>query len=180
MTTSIAYAIAMLTLTPGGVQAAFPSNYAYLVAPQPRLAGRVVTVSDHRIVVDTERGGRVALELDSGILSPVSRDPLMTVRAAGEAKGEAGYARPTAPAGSGTNAGPGASPVRPRERRPAVTRGAVVPTPTGPKRLPRVDGGDPEDPPPTANHRRLIAVLPLIAIGAMGAVAVGRRLYTTT
>jgi hypothetical protein len=183
MTTSIACAVAILTLATGDAPATDSSAYAYLVASQPRLAGRVVTVSGQRIVVDTDQGRRVALELDSGAISPVASAPVPTARRAGVAMEEAGRARPMAPAGSGVDARPVASSVRSREGQRAGAQDATAHTPPatgGPGSLPQRADGESEAPPSTGSRRGLVAVLHLVAIGAVGAVAIGRRLYTTT
>jgi LPXTG-motif cell wall-anchored protein len=47
-----------------------PSTDEYHVATQAMVVGRVISVTDHRIVVDTDQHERVALEMDSRTLVP--------------------------------------------------------------------------------------------------------------
>lgn len=47
-----------------------PNTYEYELATRPMVVGRVVTVTDHRIVIDTDKGQRVPLEMDSRTLIP--------------------------------------------------------------------------------------------------------------
>jgi len=57
-----------------------PSTEAYIVATQPMLAGRVATVNDHKIVLDTDQGHAVAVEMDSRTLIPTDLQSGMGVR----------------------------------------------------------------------------------------------------
>jgi len=57
-----------------------PATEAYVVATQPMLAGRVATVNDHKIVLDTDQGHAVAVEMDSRTLIPTDLQSGMGVR----------------------------------------------------------------------------------------------------
>ena len=57
-----------------------PSTDEYQVATQAMVVGRVISVTDHRIVVDTDQGQRVALEMDSRTLVPTDLQSGIGVR----------------------------------------------------------------------------------------------------
>ena len=54
------------------VPAAVPSTTAYHFSSYPMILGTVVTVNDHQMVVDTDQGERVTLEVDTRTMA--SRD----------------------------------------------------------------------------------------------------------
>jgi len=64
----------------GSALTPIPATDAYVVATQPMVAGRVVSVNDHRIVIDTDQGQLVTLEMDSRTLIPSSLRSEMGVR----------------------------------------------------------------------------------------------------
>jgi LPXTG-motif cell wall-anchored protein len=57
-----------------------PSTEAYRIATEPALAGRVGMVNDHHIVVDTDQGHSVPVEMDSRTLIPTDLQSGMGVR----------------------------------------------------------------------------------------------------
>jgi len=57
-----------------------PSTQAYRLATEPALAGRVGMVNDHHIVVDTDQGHSVPVEMDSRTLIPSNLQSGMGVR----------------------------------------------------------------------------------------------------
>jgi LPXTG-motif cell wall-anchored protein len=57
-----------------------PSTDEYHVATQAMVVGRVVSVTDHKIVVDTDQRERVALEMDSRTLVPTDLQSGIGVR----------------------------------------------------------------------------------------------------
>ncbi len=57
-----------------------PSTQAYRIATEPALAGRVGMVNDHHIVVDTDQGHSVPVEMDSRTLIPSDLQSGMGVR----------------------------------------------------------------------------------------------------
>jgi LPXTG-motif cell wall-anchored protein len=57
-----------------------PSTEAYRLATEPALAGRVAMVNDHHIVVDTDQGHAVPVEMDSRTLIPTDLQSGMGVR----------------------------------------------------------------------------------------------------
>ncbi len=75
------YALALLALASGTALAAVPSTTAYRFSSHPMIAGTVVTVNDHQMVVDTDQGERVTLEVDSRTMAPRDLAPGMIMRA---------------------------------------------------------------------------------------------------
>jgi len=73
--------MAMLTIGTALAAAAVPSTTAYHFSSHPMISGTVVTVNDHQMVVDTDQGERVTLEVDSRTLSPRDLAPGMVMRA---------------------------------------------------------------------------------------------------
>ena len=155
--------------------AATPATDAYLVAMQPMIAGQVVTVNDHRIVVDTDQGQRVALEMDSRTLIPSDLASDMTVRVEYKTmENGSKYARRITPIKRGPNTSSELSYVSEAvpQNAPAYTRAAAV-EPESPK---QTRSEEPESLPGTASKRPLIALLGFIALGAAGALVVWRGL----
>jgi LPXTG-motif cell wall-anchored protein len=145
-----------------------PSTHGYMVAMQPMIVGRVVTVNDHRIVVDTDQGQRVALEMDSGTIVPIRLASDMTVRVEYEAMEDGPkYAERIVQVSS-----PGIpgrlSYVHSPERREVMARVAAIDAPVATR--------EPASLPQTASRQPLIALLGFLSLGAAGAVAIGRRL----
>lgn len=60
--------------------AMIPSTTAHYFSSRPMIAGTVVSVNDHHLVIDTEQGERVTMEVDSRTLVPRDLGPGMTVR----------------------------------------------------------------------------------------------------
>lgn len=61
-------------------QATIPSTTAHYFSSRPMISGTVVTINDHRLVVDTEQGERITLEVDSRTMTPSDLAPGMRVR----------------------------------------------------------------------------------------------------
>ena len=62
------------------VAATIPSTTAHSFSSRPMIAGTVVTINDHQMVVDTEQGERITLQVDSRTMAPRDLAPGMTVR----------------------------------------------------------------------------------------------------
>ncbi len=60
--------------------ATIPSTTAHYFSSRPMIAGNVVSANDHHLVIDTEQGERVTMEVDSRTLAPRDLGPGMTVR----------------------------------------------------------------------------------------------------
>lgn len=58
-----------------------PATLEYKLATEPLIFGRVTSVTDHEVVVQTERGERIALAMDSRTVVPVDLAPGMVMRA---------------------------------------------------------------------------------------------------
>jgi len=71
----------LMTLTVGTALAAVPSTTAYHFSSHPMISGTVVSVNDHEMVVDTDQGERVTLDVDSRTLAPRDLGPGMVMRA---------------------------------------------------------------------------------------------------
>lgn len=73
--------LALLALLVGPVMAGTPSTIAYHFSSHPMIAGTVVTVNDHQMIVDTDQGEQVTLETDSGTMAPRDLAPGLVMRA---------------------------------------------------------------------------------------------------
>ena len=73
-------ALALLAMTAGTALAAIPSTTAYHFSSHPMISGTVVTVNDHQMVVDTDQGEQVTLEMDTRTMAPRDLAPGMVMR----------------------------------------------------------------------------------------------------
>jgi LPXTG-motif cell wall-anchored protein len=73
--------LALLATTIGTALAAAPSTTAYRFSSHPMISGTVVTVNDREMVVDTDQGEQVTLQLDSRTMAPRDLAPGMVMRA---------------------------------------------------------------------------------------------------
>lgn len=71
----------MLGIMAPAVLAATPPSTAYRFSSHPMISGTVVTVNDHQMVVNTDQGEQVTLELDTSTMAPRDLGPGMTMRA---------------------------------------------------------------------------------------------------
>ena len=62
------------------VTATVPSTTAHFFSSHPMIAGTVMRVNDHQMVVDTQHGERITLVMDSRTMAPRDLAPGMTVR----------------------------------------------------------------------------------------------------
>jgi LPXTG-motif cell wall-anchored protein len=86
MKRKLASAVAMLLLTSGTALAATtPSTTAYHFSSHPMIAGEVVSVNDHSMVVNTDQGEQVTLQVDTRTMAPRDLAPGMLMRAEFEA-----------------------------------------------------------------------------------------------
>src|SRR5690349_12188506 len=74
-------AFAVLALSMGTAIASVPPSVAYHFSSHPMISGTVVSVNDHQMVVDTDQGERVALEVDTRTMAPRDLGPGMVMRA---------------------------------------------------------------------------------------------------
>src|SRR5580765_2770571 len=78
---TIVAAVAMLTLITGTALATtIPGTTADYLSSRPMIAGKVVSVNDHQMVVDTDQGEQVTLEIDWRTMAPRDLAPDMVVR----------------------------------------------------------------------------------------------------
>jgi LPXTG-motif cell wall-anchored protein len=81
MKRTIVAAVAMLTLITGTALATpIPSTTADYLSSRPMISGKVVSVNDHQMVVDTDQGEQVTLEVDWRTMAPRDLAPEMVVR----------------------------------------------------------------------------------------------------
>jgi LPXTG-motif cell wall-anchored protein len=80
-TWSAAFGFALLAMTIGTAQAAIPSTTAHHFSSHPMISGTVVAVNDHQMVVDTDQGEQLTLEMDSRTMAPRDLAPGMVMRA---------------------------------------------------------------------------------------------------
>jgi LPXTG-motif cell wall-anchored protein len=74
-------AAALMALSAGIALAAIPNTTDYLHQTTPMISGRVFSVDDRQIVVDTDQNQRVTLVMDSRTMLPVDLAPGMEMRA---------------------------------------------------------------------------------------------------
>lgn len=72
--------LALMAITLGTAAAQAPSTTAYFFSSHPMISGTVVSVNDHNMVVDTDQGEQVALEVDSRTMAPRDFAPGMVMR----------------------------------------------------------------------------------------------------
>lgn len=166
MKTVIGSVLAAMVLA-GSALAAIPSTTAYLLATQPMITGKVASVNDHVLVVDTDRGERVTLAVDSKTMVPTDLAPGMVMRVEFKSMPDGHkYARRVIPIRDGMSAG--------RElayRRSGGHAMAQYASHQGGAEVAANEGL-----PQTAGVQPLIALLGLLALASAGVLAVARRL----
>lgn len=73
--------LALLAMAIGTATAQIPATTEYFFSSHPMISGTVLSVNDHQMVVDTDQGQRVTLELDSRTMAPRDLGPGMVMRA---------------------------------------------------------------------------------------------------
>jgi hypothetical protein len=166
MKTVVVSVLAVMVLA-GSALAAIPSTTAYLLATQPMITGKVASVNDHAMVVDTEQGGRVTLAVDSKTMVPTDLAPGMVMRVEFKAMPDGHYyARRVIPIRDGMDMG----------RELAYRRTSGHATTQYASHEGAADDGEDNDLPQTAGVQPLIALLGLLALASAGVLAVSRRL----
>ncbi len=74
-------AMSLLALTLGTAQAAIPATTPHHFSSHPMISGTVVTVNDRAMVVNTDQGEQVTLQVDSRTMAPRDLAPGMVMRA---------------------------------------------------------------------------------------------------
>jgi LPXTG-motif cell wall-anchored protein len=163
MKSMIVSILAVMVLA-GTAFAAIPSTTEYLLATQPLISGRVATVNDHAMTVDTDQGGHVTLAMDSKTMVPTDLGPGMAMRVEFKAMPDGHlYARRITPIRGGMNTD--------RELAYARTGGR----PMAQYANASTGGGHWDSLPQTASNQPLIMLLGLLAVGTAGALALTRR-----
>lgn len=98
-------AIAVMVLA-GTALAAIPNTMEYVLATQPMISGKVASVNDQTLVVDTDQGKQVTLAMDTHTMVPTDLAPGMVawVEFRMEKDGQY-YARRVIPVRGGANPG---------------------------------------------------------------------------
>lgn len=195
---------------PGPSMKAIPATSNYRFSTRPMVSGRVLSVNDHQLVVETEQGQRVGLVMDSRTMVPTDVAPGSIFRAEftqmndgrlyadriywignGVTGREQAYAQTRdsdlALARNVSDCGCVSAPIQNTVTSAAVPSDAVVasapvvvndPAPVV-ESAPSPVVEESETLPQTASQQPLIALLGCIALGAAGAVAIGRRLLSS-
>ena len=71
----------LIVLMIGTALAATPTTTAYHFSSHPMISGTVVAVNDHQMVVNTDQGQQVTLEMDTRTMAPRDLAPGMVMRA---------------------------------------------------------------------------------------------------
>lgn len=79
--TMVATACALLcSSAPQSARAATPGTTAHFFSSHPMISGHIVSVNDHQLIVNTDQGEQVTLDIDSRTLAPRDVQPGMVVR----------------------------------------------------------------------------------------------------
>lgn len=70
----------LATLVPLTARAATPGTTAHFFSSHPMISGHIVTVNDHQLIVNTDQGEQVTLDIDSRTQVPRDVQPGMVVR----------------------------------------------------------------------------------------------------
>jgi hypothetical protein len=164
---SMVVSVLALMVLAGSALAAIPSTTDYLLATQPMISGKVATVNDRAMTVDTDQGGQVTLAMDSKTMVPTDLAPGMAMRVEFKAMPDGHlYARRVIPIRGGMNTG--------RELAYART-GSHAMAQYASNDGAAEDSGN-EGLPQTAGVQPLIALLGLLALASAGVLAMSRRL----
>jgi LPXTG-motif cell wall-anchored protein len=166
MKSVVASVLAVMVLA-GTALAAIPSTMAYKLATEPLISGRVASVNDHMMVVDTDQGGHVTLAVDTKTMVPSDLGPGMAMRVEFKAMPDGHlYARRVIPIRGGMSNG--------RELAYARTGGHVMRQYAANDAA--MEGGSRGSLPQTAGTQPLILLAGLLALASAGALGVSRRL----
>ena len=74
-------AFSLLALRIETASAGMPATTAYQFASHPMISGTILTVNDHQMVVNTDQGEQVTLDVDTRTMAPRDMSPGMVMRA---------------------------------------------------------------------------------------------------
>ena len=74
-------AFSLLALRTETASAGTPATTAYQFASHPMISGTILTVNDHQMVVNTDQGQQVTLDVDTRTMAPRDMSPGMVMRA---------------------------------------------------------------------------------------------------
>lgn len=103
---SVVIAVIAVTVLAGSALAAIPNTMDYVLATQPMISGKVASVTDQTLVVDTDQGKQVTLGMDTHTMVPTDLAPGMVawVEFRVDKEGQY-YARRIIPVRGGANSG---------------------------------------------------------------------------
>ena len=155
--------------------AAVPSTTDYLLATQPMISGKVISVNDHQMVMSTDKGEQVTLAVDSRTMVPTDLGPGMIARVEFKVTEDGRYiARRVIPIREGVS----------RDRELAYARvhdqGMATASLSGGgmrdhAMAASMPGRAHESLPQTASPQPLFLLLGTLALGTAGALALVRR-----
>jgi len=79
--TTVAVAAMLILMTGTALAASIPATTADYLSSRPMISGKVVSVNDHQMVVDTDQGEQVTLEVDWRTMAPRDLAPGMVMQA---------------------------------------------------------------------------------------------------
>ncbi|HEY6866328.1 MAG TPA: LPXTG cell wall anchor domain-containing protein [Candidatus Eisenbacteria bacterium] len=103
---SVVIAVIAVMVLAGSALAAIPNTMDYVLATQPMISGKVASVNDQTLVVDTDQGKQVTLGMDTHTMVPTDLAPGMVawVEFRVDKEGQY-YARRIIPVRGGANSG---------------------------------------------------------------------------
>ena len=166
----------VLTLVAGAAMAAVPSTTDYLLATQPMISGKVISVNDHQMVMSTDKGEQVTLAVDSRTMVPTDLGPGMIARVEFKVTEDGRYiARRVIPIREGVSRDRELAYARVHDqgmRTASMSGGGMHDHAMATASMP---GGADESLPQTASPQPLFLLLGTLALGAAGALALVRR-----
>jgi LPXTG-motif cell wall-anchored protein len=189
---SVAFAILAVAVLDGSALAAIPSTTDYKLATEPLVTGKVATVTDQMLVMDTDQGSQVSLHMDSRTMVPTDLAPGMQawVEFKLEKNGDY-YAKRVIPMREGMSRNrelaystlhdQGAPMATNTTPAPDATSGAAGMGASSGTDAPTAETSTPETGkhqslPQTASDQPLILLLGTLALALAGALAMSRRL----
>jgi LPXTG-motif cell wall-anchored protein len=189
---SVAFAILAVAVLDGSALAAIPSTTDYKLATEPLVTGKVATVTDQMLVMDTDQGSQVSLHMDSRTMVPTDLAPGLQawVEFKLEKNGDY-YAKRVIPMREGMSRNrelaystlhdQGAPMATNTTPAPDATSGAAGMGASSGTDAPTAETSTPETGkhqslPQTASDQPLILLLGTLALALAGALAMSRRL----
>ncbi len=183
---SVVAALVLLACVAGTAAAAIPSTTDYLLATQPMISGKVISVNDHQLVMGTDKGEQINLAVDSRTMVPTDLGPGMVGRVEFKVTEDGRYvARRFIPIREGVSRNRELAYARSRDQGMATASmsggsrdhamAASMSGGSNDRAASSMPSGAHERLPQTASPQPLIMLLGTLALGAAGALALARR-----